>query len=72
MTSIAYSPGSHQTSSQSVPSPTCWLGEVVLIVEHLQKPGVISAISEQVRFARRRFGLSETIDFVAVLAGLRH
>jgi len=69
MTSIAYSPVSIQTSSQSVPSPPCWLGEVALIVEHLRKLGVLAAISEQVRFARRRFGLYETIDFVAVLFG---
>ncbi len=53
MTSIAYSPVSIQTSSRSVPSPPCWLGEAVLIVEHLRKPGILSAISKQVHFARR-------------------
>src|SRR5712692_11176406 len=31
--------------------------------------GVLSAIAEQVRFARRRFGRYEVIDFVAVLFG---
>lgn len=69
MTSIVYSAASIQTSSQSVPSPPCWLGEVVLIVEHLRKLGVLSAISEQVRFERRRLGRYEVIDFVAVLFG---
>ncbi len=32
-------------------------------------PGVLAAIEEQVRFARRRFGRYEVIDFVAVLFG---
>jgi hypothetical protein len=57
MTSIADSSGSHQISSQSVPSPPCWLGEVTLIVHHLRRQGVLDAICERVRFARRR-GLS--------------
>src|SRR5215471_10701544 len=69
MTSITYTHTSIQTSTQSVLSPPGWLGEVVLIVEHLRKLGVLAAINEQVRFARRRFGLYETIDFVAVLFG---
>ncbi len=69
MTSITYTHTSIQTSSQSVLTPPCWLGEVVLIVEYLRKLGVLAAINEQVRFARRRFGLYEAIDFVAVLFG---
>src|SRR5712691_3966747 len=69
MTSIADSSVSIQTSSESVPSPPCWLGEVVLIVEHLCKQGVLTAINERVRFARRRFGHYEVIDFLAVLFG---
>ena len=69
MTSITYTHTRIQTSTQSVLSPPGWLGEVVLIVEHLRKLGVLAAINEQVRFARRRFGLYETIDFVAVLLG---
>jgi hypothetical protein len=55
MTSIAASAVRIQTSSQSVPSPPCWLGEVTLIVEHLRTLGVLDAITQQVRFARRRF-----------------
>jgi len=58
-----------QTSSQSFPSTPGWLGEVVLIVEYLRKQGVLEAICERVRFARRRMGHYEVIDFVAVLFG---
>ncbi len=57
MTSIAYSPVSIQTSSQSVPSTPSWFGEVTLLTHHFQRHGVLTAIEERVRFARRR-GLS--------------
>jgi hypothetical protein len=43
--------------------------EVVLIVEYLRKHGILSKISERERFARRRFGHYEVIDFLAVLFG---
>ena len=69
MTSIADSSVRIQTSSECVASTPCWLGEVVLIVEHLRKQGVLAAITERVRFARRRFGHYEVIDFLAVLFG---
>jgi hypothetical protein len=69
MTSIADSPVNIQTASEAVPSTPCWLGEVVLIVQHLRKRGVLDAITSQVRFARRRFGHYEVIDFLAVLFG---
>jgi hypothetical protein len=69
MTSIADSSVIIQTSSESVPSLPCWLGEVVLIVEYLCKQGVLTKIGERVRFARRRFGHYEVIDFLAVLFG---
>jgi hypothetical protein len=69
MTSIAYSPISIQTSECSAPLPPPWFGEVVLIVGHLRKQGVLDAITQRVRFARRRFGRYEVIDFVAVLFG---
>src|SRR5438105_7404512 len=69
MTSIAYSPVSIQTSAQSVPSTPDWFGEVTLISRYLQRQGVLTAIEEQVRVARRRFGRYEVIDFVAVLFG---
>ncbi len=65
----ADSPVTIQTSSQSVPSTPCWFGEVVLLTWHLKQQGVLDAITEHVRFARRRFGRYEVIDFVAVLIG---
>jgi hypothetical protein len=57
-----------QTSCQSVPSTPAWFGDMALIVQHLRKhdQGHV-AIAERVRFARRRFGHYEVIDFVAVL-----
>src|SRR5438874_3041752 len=69
MTSITSSSVSIQTSSQSVPRAPSWLGEVALLAQHLHRQGVLTAIAEQVRFARRRFGRYELIDFVAVLFG---
>jgi hypothetical protein len=39
------------------------------MVQFLQRQGVLTAIEEQVRFARRRFGHYDVIDFVAVLIG---
>src|SRR2546421_10777233 len=69
MTSIADSSVTIQTSCQSVPATPCWFGEVVLVTRYLQRQRVLSAIEEQVRFARRRFGHYEVIDFVAVLLG---
>jgi len=58
-----------QTSSHAVSSTPSWFGEVVLIIEHLRKQGVLSKLSERVRFARRRFGRDVVIDFLAVLFG---
>jgi len=69
LSSIANSPVSIQTSSQSVPSTPCWFGEVTVIAHFLKHQGVLAAIEEQVRFARRRFGHYDLIDFVAVLLG---
>src|SRR2546427_12338918 len=69
MTTIAYSPVNIQTSTQSVPSIPDWFGEVTLIVSHLHHQGVLATLSERVRFARRRFGRYEVIDFLAVLFG---
>ena len=48
-----------QTSSKSVLSTPSWFGETTLIVGHLRKRSALSAISERVRFARRRFGRYE-------------
>src|SRR5438105_5399714 len=69
MTSIADVSVRIQTSPESVPATPSWFGEVVLIIPYLRKQGVLSAISSQVRLARRRFGRYEVIDFLAVLFG---
>jgi hypothetical protein len=58
-----------QSSSQEVPRPPSWFGEVVVIVTHLRKQGILSKLCERVRFARPRFGRYEVIDFLAVLFG---
>jgi hypothetical protein len=58
-----------QTSAQSVPSTPSWLGEVAVIAHYLRHQGVLSGIEERVRFARRRFGHYDLIDFVLVLLG---
>jgi hypothetical protein len=69
VSSIANFPVRIQTSCQSVPSTPCWFGEVTVIARFLKRQGVLSAIEERVRFARRRFGRYDLIDFVAVVLG---
>jgi hypothetical protein len=59
MTSIADGAVIIQTSSESAPSTPSWFGEVALMAAHLRKQGVLTKISERVRFARRRFGRYE-------------
>ncbi len=69
MTSIANPVVRIQTSPQSVFSPPAWFGELTVMAHFLNQQGVLAAIAERVRFARRRFGRYEVIDFVAVLFG---
>ena len=69
MSSIAYSPVTIQTSSQSVPALPSWFGEVTIIAHYLTHLGTLEALCERVRFARRRFGQYEVLDFFAVLIG---
>src|SRR5437588_1800283 len=69
MSSIADTAVVIQSSEQSVPSTPSWFAEVTLIAHDLKRLGVLSAIEKQVRFARRRFGHYDLIDFVAVLLG---
>jgi hypothetical protein len=69
MISIDSCPVTIQTSAQSMPSTPGWMGELVLLTQHLQHQEILSQISEGVRFARRRFGRYEVIEFVAVLFG---
>jgi hypothetical protein len=45
---------------------------VAQIVPYLRKQGVLSAISSQVCFARRRIARYEVIEFVAVQIALCH
>ena len=58
-----------QTSAEAVLSPPSWFGEVVLLARYLRQLGVLEAINERVRFARRRFGRYKVIDFLVVLFG---
>jgi hypothetical protein len=69
MTNITDSSLLIQSFSTSVPAPPSWFGEVVMIVSYLRKQGLLTKISERVRFARRRFGRYEMLDFLAVLFG---
>ena len=69
MSSIADSANTIQTSAQSVPSTPSWFGEVVLIAYYLKQQGVLAALEGRVRFARRRFGQYDLIDFLVVLLG---
>ena len=39
----------------------------MLLATHLRKQGVLTKISEGMRFVRRRFGYYEVIDFLAIL-----
>ena len=69
MTSITDDSIKIQTTSEPSPSTPAWFSEVVVISSYLRKHGVLSKISEQVRFARKRFGRYDVIDFLAVLFG---
>lgn len=69
MTSIADGSVCIQTSSEAIAATPSWFGEVVLLTAHLRKHGVLNKINEQVRFARRRFGHYDVIDFLAMLFG---
>jgi hypothetical protein len=69
MTSIANGSVKIQTTSESNLATPGWFGEAVLISRDLRKHGVLDKVNEQVRFARKRFGHYEVIDFLAVLFG---
>jgi hypothetical protein len=58
-----------QTSSEPVPAVPAWFGEVAVTAHALRHLGVLATIEERVRFARRRFGHYDLIDFVVVLLG---
>jgi hypothetical protein len=58
-----------QTSTEPIASVPEWFGEVALIAHTMTRLGLLSDISERVRFTRKRFGKFEVIDFVAMLIG---
>jgi len=58
-----------QTEASPIPSVPAWFGEVALVAHALARQGMLSKISDEVRFARKRFGTFEVIDFVVVLMG---
>jgi hypothetical protein len=58
-----------QIASGVVPSFPCWFGEVAIVAQLFRTSGLLLAIEQRVRFARRRFGIYEVLDFVAVLIG---
>ncbi len=45
------------------------MGEIALMAHYLGSQGILEQITQQVRFARPRFGHYDSIDFVAVLMG---
>jgi hypothetical protein len=69
MNSIADSSVIIQASSHAVPSTPSWFGEVVVIAQYLRRMGILAKMCERVRFARRRFGHYEVVDFLVVLFG---
>ena len=58
-----------QSEASPIPSVPAWFGEVALIAHTLTRLGLLTKISDEVRFARKRFGIFEVIDFVVVLMG---
>jgi hypothetical protein len=58
-----------QITPESKPTTPAWMGEVAAFAQLLTHEGTLPAITEQVRFARARFGQYDLIDFVAVLIG---
>jgi hypothetical protein len=69
MNSIADGSVIVQTSADSLPCPPPWWGELVLLSQHLRKQGILTRLTEGIRFERRRFGHYELIDFLVVLFG---
>lgn len=58
-----------QADAEPIPSVPAWFGEVTLFAHMMTRLGILSEISEHVRFARKRFGTFEVIDFVVMLIG---
>lgn len=62
-----HSPVRFQVDPTSVPSLPSWMAEVAAVAHILTQTGIIAALEEHVRFARARFGMYDTIDFMIVL-----
>ncbi len=45
-----------ETTAEGRPSVPNWFGEITLLAQHWTQQGVLTAIQDQVRLARRRFG----------------
>lgn len=58
-----------ETTAETRSSVPDWFGEITLLAQHWKQQGVLAAFQDQVRFARRRFGTYEVIDFVVMLLG---
>ncbi len=58
-----------QITPQSLPSLPSWFAEVAAFAQVLGHVGLLNAIPQHVRFARKRFGQYDLIDFVAVVIG---
>jgi hypothetical protein len=69
MSTNEHTPFSIQTSPEPVPSMAAWFGEVTIVAHTLTRLGLLETLNEQVRFARKRFGTFEVIDFLVVLIG---
>jgi hypothetical protein len=61
-----------QTEASPISSVPAWFGEVALLAHTMTRLGLLSEISERVRFTRKRFGTFEVIDFVVMLMGYAH
>ena len=45
-----------QSSAEPIPSVPAWFGEVALVAHTLTRLGLLTKLSDEVRFARKRFG----------------
>src|SRR5260370_16770059 len=58
-----------QTEASPIPSVPAWFGEGALVAHALARQGILSKIAHEVRFAPKRFGTFEVIDFGIGLMG---
>jgi hypothetical protein len=58
-----------QSAPESLPTVPCWFAEVAIVAQSFTTSGLLTAIEQQVRLARPRFGTYEVLDFVVVLLG---